>query len=472
MTSLAFDLEAAAPSTVETPLSVFAEMLGKVEATSSKNEKQAIIAGYITPDHDQARTLRDLLNLALSPYIRFNIAAAPEPDPNGVVMTGENDRAHRYFAMGIRILDNLATRKLTGNDARETLSLYLGALNPSWPSPVSEREAFKRILLKDLRAGFSESTVNKARKGTVPVFDCQLAASEMPDIGALKYPVGVEPKYDGVRTIAIKKSGVVTLYSRNGIPFTNFEEIEVELAKVMREGTVLDGEVLHRDLLGDAGFKLVMKRAKADRGKNVEHPVRYQIFDGMPLSDWEALRCASSFSARRQWVVDTYASMGLLGAPGSLLRVTESHVAENASDLQSIYEEYVAQGFEGVIVKELAGLYTFKRNKTWQKLKPFATADLVVTGAVEGTGKYAGMLGALVVAGEHEGKKILTEVGSGFTDGQRATIWNWHHVGNVLAGQVVEVRYQDITLAEDSSTYALRFPTFLRFRAVDTGGKM
>jgi ATP-dependent DNA ligase len=468
LTALAFDLDEASPATVETPLSVFAEMLAKVEATSSKNEKQAIIASYITPDHDRARTLRDLLNLALSPYIRFGVAGAPPADPQSVVMTGEHDRAHRYFAMGIRILDNLATRKLTGNDARETLALYFGALNPDWPSPISEREAFKRILLKDLRAGFSESTVNKARKGTVPVFDCQLAASEMPNIDELQYPVGVEPKYDGVRTIAIKKGGVVTLFSRNGIPFTNFAEIEEELAKRMPDGIVLDGEVLHRDLLGDAGFKLVMKRAKADRGKNVEYPVRYQMFDYMPLKAWEALRCTTQFIDRREALVDTCSSMGLLGAPDSLLRVTESLVAENASDLQSIYEEYVAQGFEGVIVKELDGLYTFKRNKTWQKLKPFATADLVVIGAVEGTGKYVGMLGALIVAGEHEGKKIETEVGSGFTDEQRASFWGMLP----LHGRIAEVRYQDITKAEDSETYSLRFPTFLRFRAADAAGKV
>lgn len=439
------------------PLADFGEMIAAAAETSSRTEKEDILRRYIVDDHRSRDDLVTLLNLALSPYITFGIKQIPDVEPNPVAPRTPRMR----FNVAVNALTGLLTRTLTGDEARDTVRMMLEWL------PRDEAVAFYRVLAKDLRAGFTANTVNKVRKGTVPKFSCQLAYSAMPDVDELDYPVVVEPKYDGVRTIAVKKSGVVTLYSRNGKPFENFAEVDDFLTKHMPDNFVFDGEVLHAEILGDAGFTAVMKRCKASPGKNVDgNPVRYQIFDGMSLADWERNKCDSPFNVRRTAVEAIV--VGEMPCDDSICAIAPSKQAENKEALMSLYMTYVKDGFEGIIIKSPNCLYTFKRDKSWRKLKPFETADLLVIGLTEGKGKYEQMMGTLICSGEHDGKTINTEVGSGFSDDDRKKLWS----EDGLIGSVIEVRYQDIVRAEGSETYSLRFPTFVRFRAADDTGKV
>lgn len=427
-------------------LARFHTFIEAVAAVSGKNDKIAIIGDHLHDDD-----IVYFLQNALSPYITFGVKKLPERvSSSGHAVTLEETK---------KLLSGLATREITGNEAQDIIASVFGRLS------MNEYEALKRILLKDLRAGFSESSVNKAKKGTIPVFSCQLANSSMPDVTELTYPVSVEPKYDGVRCIAIKKGQSVQLLSRSGKPFDNFEEVETFLIEHMPEDFVFDGEVLHSTMLGEDGFQAVMKRAKASRGKNVEgRPVRYQVFDGMSLEEWSAQSCNDTLTRRRKNIEDVINQMPEREA---LFGLSPSQIAYGHEQLMGIYSSYVHDGFEGVIIKSQDGSYTFKRNKTWMKLKPFETADLTVTSITEGNGKYEGMLGTLVCEGTHDGKNIVTEVGSGFSDDQRGSLFAVPPIG-----QVAEVRYQDITLAQDAAAYSLRFPTFVRFRSGAEGEKI
>ena len=67
-----------------------------------------------------------------------------------------------------------------------------------------------RILIKDLRCGVSEKTVNNVAKKmkldySVPVFSCMLAHDGAKHPKKIKGNCLVEYKYDGVRVIAIVK---------------------------------------------------------------------------------------------------------------------------------------------------------------------------------------------------------------------------------------------------------------------------
>jgi DNA ligase-1 len=93
-----------------------------------------------------------------------------------------------------------------------------------------------------------------------------------------------------------------------------------------------------------------------------------------------------------------------------------------------------------------------------------------VVGIEEGTGRNLGKLGALICEGEDDGKKIMVNVGSGFTDDQRADYWTGKEA---MVGQIVEVRADAATISQDSAdTYSLRFPRFLRFRGFAKGEKI
>jgi DNA ligase-1 len=120
------------------------------------------------------------------------------------------------------------------------------------------------------------------------------------------------------------------------------------------------------------------------------------------------------------------------------------------------------------MIKDPVAIYECKRSVAWLKLKPFIEVSLEVTDVEEGTGRNQGRLGALVCGGQDDGRDIIVNCGSGFTDDDRATYWDHR---NRLVGQIVEVRADAVTQNQDG-TYSLRFPRFLRFRGFDAGEKL
>ena len=130
----------------------------------------------------------------------------------------------------------------------------------------------------------------------------------------------------------------------------------------------------------------------------------------------------------------------------------------------------VDRGYEGIMVKPVAGAYECRRSTLWLKVKPFIEVSLTVVATEEGTGRNAGKLGALIVEGTDMGKFIRTNVGSGLTDSDRESYWRDR---DKLIGQVIEVRADAITQNQDvTDEYSLRFPRFLRFRGFEPGEKL
>jgi DNA ligase-1 len=126
----------------------------------------------------------------------------------------------------------------------------------------------------------------------------------------------------------------------------------------------------------------------------------------------------------------------------------------------------VAEGFEGIMIKDPNGKWEGKRSVAWLKQKPFIEVSLAVIETEEGTGRNVGKMGALVCEGTEDGKLIRVNVGSGFTDKDRDEFWSCK-----VDGQVIEVRADAITQNQDG-TYSLRFPRFMRFRGFKAGEKI
>lgn len=459
--------------TYANPLAALNALLEKATATASKNDKQAIVSAAINAATPEAEEIRSLLNLALSPYVCFYIGKLP---PASDVAWSIETGAERYV-QAMSLFKALSDRSLSGTAAKKKIGDLLVAL------PAGERYAFERVLMKDLKAGFSESTVNKARPKTVAVFSCQLAPSELANPDTIDYPCELEPKYDGVRTLIRKVNGRPLPLSRNGLPFDNFEEIEIALAG-MPDDVVLDGEVItvDFDITGkprtkDESFNALMKRAGGDRGKNVDVvPVLiYKVFDAIPAADFDALKCDLGLDQRKllaNEAVTTARDVKVANCPdnpgynggllGSVTR-TKSFTCNNAADVNTFYETLVADGYEGAMVKGQKGKYTFKRNDTWQKIKPFKTTDLRITGFVEGEGDFVGTLGAVLMEGEEEGKAIKTKVGSGFSRKLRDDIWS-DQAG--FLNTIGEIKFQGVSLAEGETVHSLRFPTWKRARSL------
>ena len=136
--------------------------------------------------------------------------------------------------------------------------------------------------------------------------------------------------------------------------------------------------------------------------------------------------------------------------------------------MQRYAEDCVAQGYEGIMIKDALAPYESKRSTNWMKWKPVITVDLEVVNVEEGTGRNAGRLGALVCQGIDDGREIHVNVGSGLSDGDRDAFWADR---DSLLGHTVEIKADAITQNQDG-TYSLRFPRFERFRTIEVGSKI
>jgi DNA ligase-1 len=177
--------------------------------------------------------------------------------------------------------------------------------------------------------------------------------------------------------------------------------------------------------------------------------VQFHLFDYLTLQEWDERQHVQTTSSRRSVLELTFGERSSL----EFLRlVPQLRMSAEDSDIRSAHDEFVADGFEGVMVKNPDAGYTFGRSYDVMKLKAFHDVDLVIVALVEGTGKHEGRMGAVAV--RHNGLDV--QVGSGFTDELRKAMWS---EPASYVGRTIEVQYQ-----EETKDGSLRFPTFVRFR--------
>lgn len=245
----------------------------------------------------------------------------------------------------------------------------------------------------------------------------------------------LEPKLDGYRLTYHKGQ----FLSRTGKPLHNLEHIAAELSDL--PGWTFDGE-LHGDKWEDA--------AAARRSKNGEvNDLKFTVFDMLEDEDWISQTCAETFAYRRLRLCSMIHGR-LVGM--KYVTVVPQHKVTSYEDFALLHAANLAEGCDGTVLKRLDSLYEFKRVKTWLKVKPVETYDCIVVGSKEGTGKYAGMLGAM---------EILVSAGvtcfcSGMTDEQRQA---WWAEPDLIAGKTIEVSARGV-----HPSGRLIEPRFIRIR--------
>jgi DNA ligase-1 len=361
----------------------------------------------------------------------------------------------------------LAERKLTGNDAITAVNfLRMNARETEW------NQWYRRILIKDMRAGFSENTVNKVVEKkfpqyAIPVFSCQLAHDGANHESKVSGSKLIEVKLDGVRVITIVyPSGQVDQYSRNGKELVNFEHIKKQIAKhaiFFKEPMVLDGEIM------SSSFQDLMKQVHR-KSDVLANDAVLNLFDMLPLSEFQAgvsRKIQHQRSAQlRAWIAPIADHMPNVRVLAQELVDLDTH--EGNLRFKEINHQAVTNGYEGIMIKDPDAVYECRRSVAWLKQKPYIEVSLTVVDLEEGTGKNLGRLGALVCEGVDDGKEIRVNVGSGLTDHDRDSFWA--SCGSVV-GNIVEVRADAVTQNQDG-TYSLRFPRFKGFRGFVPGEKL
>jgi DNA ligase-1 len=436
------------------------QVIQALESDNSRLAKEAIVLAQAQAGNS---VFFEGCRLALDSMITFGIKQVPEKTDTDL-QTSSTGLSWDAFTLAIT---GFVNRDVTGNTARDMIHhLMLAATQEEW------NHWYRRILIKDLRCGVSEKTINNVVKKdydrySVPVFTVQLAHDFGGDESAISGTKLLEVKLDGVRVVTIVyPSGRVDQFSRNGKELANFPTIREQLSVVAADFTepmVLDGEVM------STSFQDLMKQVHRKSDVQTTDALLY-LFDAVPLSAFETGRCEIVQKQRSQWLKAWYE--GHMNQLPNLRVLDQAEVDLDTESGQRLFKMYnksaIENGYEGLMLKDPSAPYECKRAKSWQKMKPVIEVSLEIADVEEGTGKHAGRLGALVCTGVDDGRLIRVNVGSGFSDADRDEFWS---ARDSIVGQIVEIRADVVTQNQDGS-YSLRFPRFLRFRGFTAGEKI
>ena len=419
-------------------------ILEAVAAVPGKLDKVAILeANKTNPDLEKA------VYLALNGLISFYIKKLPATEVyDGTLSLNE----------GMVALNQLANRTYTGNAA----SIYVQNLLES----LTERDAevVRRVLGRDLRMGASEGSAEKVWPGLVPKFAVMLATSYSDKaLAKIKYPAYAQLKADGSRTQALidLNKRVVSFWTRNGkevfLSKTKAEEMLALFPESWSGSWVVDGEIVAIDANGvvdrATGNGIYNKAIKESISEAEEALLNFQVWDLIKYEEWQSGKGTMSYK-------DRLFNLNRLNH-GKFTTVIETHTVYSLAEAEAIYTKYIEQDLEGIILKNLDGLWEDKRSKDQVKFKQVMSADLEVVEVMPGKAgkKYADIAGTL---------RCKTSCGqlfvdaSGMSDAQRKHFWEKREQ---MVGEIVEIEYNGIVKRRGSDVYSLFLPQFVGFRA-------
>ena len=241
-----------------------------------------------------------------------------------------------------------------------------------------------------------------------------------------------EYKYDGIRVQAHRTAdGRLELFTRRlDRVSTQFPELVRLLDQSLgpRE-VILEGEVVAADPASGElrPFQDVMfRRRKYGITEAVsDYPVSMFCFE---------LLYADGQDLTRLPYLERRARLAQAITPSARLRLASAEQVSDEAALETVFEQAVAEGCEGVICKSVAATASYQagaRGWQWIKLKRdyrtelTDTMDLVVVGGLAGRGRRAGMYGALLLAVYDPAAdrfQTICKCGTGFSDADLAAL--------------------------------------------------
>jgi ATP-dependent DNA ligase len=400
------------------------------------------------------------------------------------------------------VLSSLCDRKVTGNAARNSVTNVISLFPTEW------HEYLKRVVLGDLKAGFSADTVNKvllAREmqdntgdslddclkaidkllkvegwyqfrdykiypKLIPTYEVQLASkceTEEEFEENTEYPCQADVKYDGERNGSRVILGQpVVHYSRSGNIAEHMAGLFDEQLGWLREQLgydfMMDGERLSRDFTGTMNAK---------GGDNHEAKKRLIIraYFLMPLEDWIRQKTDITMKQSRELLLDVLGKLKDRFGEATRIFPSEGKIVNNHQEMMEFCDEVIDGHFngrkeEGLILKKLNDVYRWERNLAWIKVKRFYPVDLRCIGWYFGNigSRNEKRMGGVILEGvDEKGKKIRARCGSGFNPD------TLRDDPDFFKEKTLEIDYQEMTQSskmKGTDIYSLRFLTVSKIR--------
>lgn len=228
------------------------------------------------------------------------------------------------------------------------------------------------------------------------------AGKDTPNLKYVKFPVYIQPKYDGTRLLIVahpklpsidvgdEVTAKIDAYSRKGETSEAQLHILRELSKVLEKfpGLYVDGE-LWKD-----GYSLQDISGSSRRVKDSKRPnnikLDFNIFDAFYLD-----KVNQPFSVRRDLVDDLFVEIDKLKLEH--IYKVPTYLTYNKEELMNKYDIFIEDGLEGGIIRNMDSPYevgTQKEERTRKslKIKPREDAEYEIKGFKEGAGKNRGLL--------------------------------------------------------------------------------
>jgi len=297
-------------------------------------------------------------------------------------------------------------------------------------------------------------------------------------------PAAIEYKYDGFRVQIHKKDGKISVFTRR------LEDVTKQFPDVVKyveehikaDSFIIEGEAVGYDPSTKkyVAFQNVSQRIK--RKYDIEQiaqkmPVEVNLFDIIQLGEKNLLN--EPFTERRKLLES------IMQNPVPLkIVLAKQLITDDEEKARKMYEESLAAGNEGIMMKKLDGNYNpGARVGLGVKVKPVMDSlEVVIVGAEWGEGKRGAWLASFIIGvRDNDTGEILGigRVGTGFKEKEEEGV-NFNQMTELLkplvtktAGRIVtvkpkiviEVKYEEIQASPTySSKYALRFPRFVKLR--------
>lgn len=258
-----------------------------------------------------------------------------------------------------------------------------------------------------------------------------MLASACENIDALKFPLLATPKIDGIRCLVV--NGVAMLRSMTPVPNRFIQSI---LGRPEFNG--LDGELTVGATIQESASGVLTEEGEPD--------FTFNVFDLHDLPE--------AYFSRAQMI--DFKLRGLAGT--ERIKVLPVEKIRTRKKLDRHLKATLKQGNEGLVLRSPNSRYKQGRatfgSMAMVKVKPTEDAEAEIVGAEEIKG--GGALGALVVKNDALFPGVTFNVGTGFSDAQRVTLWN---DGN-LSGRTIKFRFQRIGTKD-----APRSTVFIGFRS-------
>ncbi len=418
-------------------------IIKELEKMSSRNEKIAFLSRY---RHD--KNVKFIFEMAYNPRIMFGIKNVKMPGTHRGVLDLVDAVCEAYNSF---ILD-----KIRGNLAHDIVENLLENLSKE------DAEIFARVLNKDLRVGMNVKTLAKVwqefESFEFPVMLCSSYGEK--NIRNIEFPAIAQEKMDGVRCIIVVEDGMPRAFSRRGQSIDiSGSVLEAEIIGI-HDG-VYDGELLavddNKNVLPRKIISGIVNEAiKGTVSEEKKDRLVFVAWDYIPVEDYfEHRSCPLPYRTRFDLLKYHVKPVLLHG----VCRIVESRNAQNLDEVMEFYHEVLGRGGEGIILKDGNGEWEAKRVKHQVKMKLEKDIDLRIVDVVEGTGKNAGVLGALVL--ETDDGKLRVNVGTGFSDKQREEFWNKR---NELIGKICTIKGNGIIDAKNKDKASIFLPVFVELR--------